>query len=243
MPEPDETEYVEQPSASEGTPDSARAAEPIADDVLLASASLAQRALLETTPPETVGSVIGHIVEGDRVLTLLFAADLPGYRGWHWSVTIARVDDGEPTVLETELMPGEQALLAPEWVPWSERLADYRAAQAAAEAAAETEERDGSGDDGSGDGSGDGADAGDDLDDDALGDADGYESEFDDEFDDDDDDHDDDDHADDVFDGIDIDALDDSPSDDEADDEDAGDDAADGEEPGDDEGPQRPDDA
>ena len=62
--------------------------------------------------------------------------------------TIARVDDGEPTVLETELMPGEAALLAPEWVPWSERLADYRAAQdAAAAAAREAAEAEGSADD------------------------------------------------------------------------------------------------
>ncbi|QAY73321.1 DUF3027 domain-containing protein [Agromyces protaetiae] len=112
-------------------------AEPfVADEVLLASAALAQRALLEVTPPETVGSVIGHIAEGEHVLTLLFAADLAGYRGWHWSVTIARVEDAEPTVLETELMPGDEALLAPEWVPWSERLAEYRAAQQAAAAAA-----------------------------------------------------------------------------------------------------------
>jgi hypothetical protein len=29
-------------------------------------------------------------------------------------------------------MPGEGALLAPDWVPWSERLEEYRAAQAAA---------------------------------------------------------------------------------------------------------------
>lgn len=109
----------------------------VADEVLLASAGLAQRALLEATAPETVGSVIGHIVEGEHVLTLLFAADVPGYRGWHWSVTIARVEGEEPTVLETQLMPGDDALLAPEWVPWSDRLAEYRAAQAeAAEAAA-----------------------------------------------------------------------------------------------------------
>jgi hypothetical protein len=32
--------------------------------------------------------------------------------------------------MEAELMPGEGALLAPDWVPWAERLEDYRAAQA-----------------------------------------------------------------------------------------------------------------
>lgn len=159
-----------------------------ADEVLLGSVALAQRALLEVTAPETVGSVIGHVVEGEHVLSLHFAADLSGYPGWHWSVTLARVEDGEPTVLETELMPGERALLAPEWVPWSERLAEYRAAQAsaAAEAAA---------------GGDDELDAGE-LEEDAepdLSDESDDEGFADDESDDTDDD--------DVFDGIDIDAL------------------------------------
>ncbi|MDF2573426.1 MAG: hypothetical protein K0S05_338 [Agromyces sp.] len=95
---------------------------PVADAVLLAAVDLARRALLEVTRPETVGSVVGHLVEDEHVLTLLFASDLSGYPGWHWSVTIARVEGAEPTVLETELMPGDAALLAPEWVPWSERL-------------------------------------------------------------------------------------------------------------------------
>jgi len=211
----------------------AETAEPVAfvaDEVLLASAGLAQRALLEVTAPETVGSVVGHIAEGEQVLTLLFAADLAGYPGWHWSVTIARLDDAEPTVLETELMPGERALLAPEWVPWSERLAEYRAAQvaAAAEAAA----------------------AGDDeLDDDADHDEASVDDEFDDDeaFDDDgDDDFDDDDldedgldedgldedgddgpAADDDFDGIDIDALDEQQATDEQSATDDGDDELD----------------
>ncbi|WP_127794071.1 DUF3027 domain-containing protein [Agromyces sp. LHK192] len=178
----------------------------VADEVLLASAALAQRALLETTPPETVGSVIGHIVEDEHVLTLLFAADLAGYRGWHWSVTIARVEGADPTVLETELMPGEQALLAPEWVPWSERLAEYRAAQAQSAAlgdgdpADDDEFRDGF------DGDRFDEDDADDGLDDGLGDADGYGSDVEEDDDHEHDDHDHDDH-DDVFDGIDIDAL------------------------------------
>ncbi|UOE45860.1 DUF3027 domain-containing protein [Agromyces larvae] len=190
MPEPEE---------SVATDDAQPA--PVADDVLLASAALAQRALLEVTPPETVGSVIGHVVEGEHVLTLLFAADLSGYPGWHWSVTLARVEGAEPTVLETELMPGDRALLAPEWVPWSERLAEYRAAQAAAAVGA-------AGDD-SGSAEGD-------LDDGDFGDADLDEgsdpadADEGDEFDDDDADDDFGDEDAHEFDGIDIDVLDES---------------------------------
>lgn len=108
-----------------------------ADERLLAAHDLARQALLEITPDSTIGPVVGHVVEGEHVLSLLFECTLSGYPGWHWTVSLARVDDGaEPVVLEAELLPGEDALLAPDWVPWSERLAEYQAAQEAARAAA-----------------------------------------------------------------------------------------------------------
>ncbi|WP_411720724.1 DUF3027 domain-containing protein, partial [Mycetocola sp.] len=107
---------------------------PVADEVLLASADLARAALLEVTPAETIGDPVGHVAEDDHVLSLFFDSKLRGYPGWHWTVTLSRVGDEETvTVLETELMPGDNALLAPEWVPWSERLADYQAGQEVAE--------------------------------------------------------------------------------------------------------------
>ncbi|SDX72305.1 Protein of unknown function [Modestobacter sp. DSM 44400] len=78
-------------------------AEPLADDFGFAAA----------LPAEQFGAVATHS----------FAAALPGYVGWHWAVTVARVP-GEDTVTvdEVVLLPGEQALLAPSWVPWHERL-------------------------------------------------------------------------------------------------------------------------
>ncbi|GGI48004.1 hypothetical protein BCL57_002934 [Agromyces flavus] len=181
---------------------------PPADEVLLGAVALAQRALLEVTAPETVGSVIGHVVDGEHVLSLHFASDLAGYPGWHWSVTLARVEGEEPTVLETELLPGGQALLAPEWVPWSERLAEYRAAQAAAAAEAAESGEEPESDDAeleAGDGFGEEAEVDDDAEDAAE------------EFGDDDSD------GDDVFDGIDIDALDDVSEDEDDEDEDGSD--------------------
>ena len=109
---------------------------PVADERLLDAHDLARTALLEITPEATIGPVVGHVVEGEHVLSLLFECTMLGYPGWHWTVSLARVDaDAEPVVLETELLPGEQALLAPDWVPWSERLAEYQAAQEAARAA------------------------------------------------------------------------------------------------------------
>jgi hypothetical protein len=93
---------------------------------------LARAALLEITPAATVGDATGRQVAEDGVVTLTFAAEMAGYPGWHWTVTLGEVDGFEPTVLEAELLPGDGALLAPDWVPWSVRLEEYRAAQAAA---------------------------------------------------------------------------------------------------------------
>lgn len=102
------------------------------DQRLIEAHDLALAALHEITPAATVGDPVGHTVEADGVVSLRFANLQPGYPSWFWTVSLAVVDGSEPTVLEVELLPGEGALLAPEWVPWAERLADYQAAQAAA---------------------------------------------------------------------------------------------------------------
>lgn len=99
-------------------------------------ARLAREALLEITADATVGELVAQTAEGEGVTTLSFAATMPGYPGWHWTVSVAELPGEEPSVLEAELLPGDGALLAPDWVPWSERLEEYRAAQAAAAAEA-----------------------------------------------------------------------------------------------------------
>ena len=99
------------------------------EDLASASRELALAALHEITPASTVGPVAGYTVEDGGALTLRFENRLPGYPGWYWTVGVAQVEGEEPTILEVELMPGDSALLAPEWVPWDERLADYRAHQ------------------------------------------------------------------------------------------------------------------
>ncbi|MCC4249725.1 MULTISPECIES: DUF3027 domain-containing protein [Microbacterium] len=181
--------------------------EPVADERLLHAHDLALAALHEITPADTIGPAAGHVVEDDDVVSLRFHTRLAGYPGWHWTVTVAVVDDAEPTVLEAELLPGEGALLAPEWVPWAKRLAEYQAAQAAAAAA--------------------GADQ-DDIDDDDLDDDDLDDS---DDEDDESDDEDDEEpqarlHAGDL-DGVDIDELDESGEDDEDSDDDEDEDSDD----------------
>lgn len=198
---------------------------PDADARLLEVHDLALQALREITPASTIGPAAGYLAEDDGSVSLRFANRLPGYPGWYWTVTVARVDDEEPTVLELELLPGDGALLAPEWVPWAERLAEYRAHQAElAEKTAELGEGDAEEPD---DGSDEIADELDDDDDDSAsdilhaGDLDGVdidELDVSDDFDEDgsDDEGDDSDDEDDDSDGDDD---EDDDSDDEGDDE------------------------
>lgn len=84
--------------------------------------AIARSALAEITAAGTYGDFLSETDEGEGVYTLLFAATMGGYPGWHWTVSVAELPDSAPTVLEAELLPGDGSLLAPEWVPWSERL-------------------------------------------------------------------------------------------------------------------------
>ncbi|PFG39110.1 Protein of unknown function (DUF3027) [Georgenia soli] len=96
---------------------------PVKETVLANAVDLARAAAEEVALPGQVGEHRGVVVEADRLLTHVFESLVPGYRGWHWAVTVARPPRGRTaTVCEVELLPGEGALLAPEWVPWSERL-------------------------------------------------------------------------------------------------------------------------
>jgi len=168
------------------------------DETLVAAVEVARAALLTFTPEDTIGEPLGHIVEGDRVVSLLFDCTMTGYPGWRWTVTLSRIDgESLPQVLETELTPGDEALVAPEWVPWSDRLADYRTAQdlVAATAAADAL---GDDDDDDDDDDSDDDDTDDDIDDD---DSDGDDTDDDDT----DDDTDDDDEEDDDIDPDDVD--------------------------------------
>lgn len=70
-----------------------------------------------------VGEHAGMVSEGDRVVTHFFECKEFGYRGWRWAVTVARASRAKLVTLdEVVLLPGPDALQAPEWVPWSERL-------------------------------------------------------------------------------------------------------------------------
>ena len=88
-----------------------------------AAVELARHALEEVTDPITVGEYLAAAPNAERLVTHLFDCTLSGYRGWRWAVTLSRVPRSRTaTVCEMELLPGEEALLAPAWVPWADRL-------------------------------------------------------------------------------------------------------------------------
>lgn len=100
-----------------------RDSKPRADKVLLAAVDEIRDIIAEVVPLEEVGDSVGSRVDGERLLTHFFACLKPGYVGWHWAITVARAPrQKHTTVCEIDLLPGPGALLAPEWVPWEERL-------------------------------------------------------------------------------------------------------------------------
>ncbi|MDL5202261.1 DUF3027 domain-containing protein [Streptomyces sp. ALI-76-A] len=93
------------------------------DRLCAEAVDLARSAAEEAAAPGVVGEHAGLVSEGDRVVTHFFECKELGYRGWRWAVTVARASRAKNVTLdEVVLLPGPDALLAPEWVPWSERL-------------------------------------------------------------------------------------------------------------------------
>ncbi|MFJ6528663.1 DUF3027 domain-containing protein [Streptomyces longwoodensis] len=93
------------------------------DRLCAEAVDLARAAAEEAAAPGVVGAHVGTVSEGDRVVTHFFECRELGYRGWRWAVTVARASRAKAVTLdEVVLLPGPDAVLAPEWVPWSERL-------------------------------------------------------------------------------------------------------------------------
>ncbi|HEY2577942.1 MAG TPA: DUF3027 domain-containing protein [Streptosporangiaceae bacterium] len=93
------------------------------DAMCVMASDLARAAAVGVASEAHVGAHAGIDMDGDRVATHLFDCLQPGYVGWRWAVTVARASRSKlVTVSEVVLLPGPDALLAPEWVPWRDRL-------------------------------------------------------------------------------------------------------------------------
>lgn len=95
---------------------------PVADAACAEAVELA-RAAAVAQAGSPVGEHQGFLADGERLGTHYFAATDRAYAGWRWAVSVARASRARAvTVNEVVLLPGDGALVAPEWVPWSERV-------------------------------------------------------------------------------------------------------------------------
>lgn len=85
---------------------------------------LARSAAMEDSrDPKFVGELVSIDQEDERIATYLFESSLPGYSGWRWAVTVIKVDEqAQATIADVVLLPGQDSLLAPEWLPYKERI-------------------------------------------------------------------------------------------------------------------------
>lgn len=95
----------------------------VLDTQLAAAIDIARSAIAEVAGSSLVGEHLGTLAEGTRLVTHYFVCNDPVYRGWRWVAVLARAPRSKKvTVCETALLPGPDALVAPEWLPWEQRV-------------------------------------------------------------------------------------------------------------------------
>lgn len=93
------------------------------DAFLAAAVDVARAAIEGIAPAEQIGRHLAAKSEGDRLVTHLFESKLAGYGGWQWYAVLTRNSRSKVvTVDELGLLPSEDSILAPEWIPWAERV-------------------------------------------------------------------------------------------------------------------------
>lgn len=94
-----------------------------ADSVAVKAVAAARAGVEAEASAVLVGEHLGTEVEGERVITHMFACTDPGYVGWRWAVTVSRAPRAKTvTIDEVVLLPGPDSITAPPWVPWADRI-------------------------------------------------------------------------------------------------------------------------
>ena len=111
------------------------------DEILAAAKDVALQGVQEIAPAHAIGLVHHVRAEEERLSTHLFECTLPGYRGWFWFATLSRAPRSRvATICEVGLLPGDDALIAPDWVPWADRVRPEDLEENAAQENAESAE-------------------------------------------------------------------------------------------------------
>jgi hypothetical protein len=87
--------------------------------------ALAEKAAKESAPANGVGKFLGTTEDASKAISYRFEANLGGYVGWEWNVVVFQAKKTDAaTISEVVLLPGKDSIVAPDWVPWSERRAE-----------------------------------------------------------------------------------------------------------------------
>ena len=93
------------------------------DKVLLGAVDLARDAAMDIAESDTVGIHVGTVMLDERLAMHYFEYTNHGYVGWRWAISVARAPRAKiATVCEANLLPTDAVVLAPEWLPYTERL-------------------------------------------------------------------------------------------------------------------------
>jgi hypothetical protein len=84
----------------------------------------AEKAAKDSAPVGGVGKFLGTIDEEANVVSYRFQANMKQYLGWEWNVVVFQAKKADPTISEVVLLPGKESIVAPDWLPWSERRAE-----------------------------------------------------------------------------------------------------------------------
>ncbi|AIL30074.1 DUF3027 domain-containing protein [Mycolicibacterium neoaurum] len=96
---------------------------PALEALLMGAVGPAREAIEEVSGPDSIGEYLGAVFDDQSAATHRFLAVQPGYQGWQWAVVVAAYPGADHvTISEVVLVPGPTALLAPQWVPWDERV-------------------------------------------------------------------------------------------------------------------------
>ena len=93
-------------------------------DEVMNPQDIARSIAVETSErSDAVGDFVSSTDIGDGVTDFRFESKLVGYEGWQWSVTLYHDLETERwTVNESTLIPTDDSLLPPPWIPWKDRL-------------------------------------------------------------------------------------------------------------------------
>lgn len=96
---------------------------PELEALLLGAVDAARAAIEEFSGADAVDEYLGSVFDDPAAATHRFLAVQHGYQGWQWAVVVAGYPGADHvTISEVVLVPGPTALLAPQWVPWDERV-------------------------------------------------------------------------------------------------------------------------